>query len=360
MTEASKEQRPSDIAGDKGQTPSKTVGPALLRRWVSPRLLWLLALTLLGAPLLHLAGLIKLPFAPFTTQGVIYVDSPEVYTRERLVNDRYDQDWWLRKHLDQLNSATATDLVTRDISRSSSAAVGSKRPPTDDDRSPARAQGRNLTFAQRFAILTGIRDMIRQQILENMLDDRHDLTGNSVYGLKFDTTVIPGANTRQRAFVDIRVLPDTLFAGPRMIDTAVGPLPEYLDTFVRKDCALHHGDVGDQRRCCAEDCGPNWVEQERRYQDQERYYYAWLTDIMKRLNEMEDSLFKSMPDCPIGDGSATGDEGKLTGPEFFDELTRRTLRVVLGIPEERFTSFNQRTRQQARPGSGRGKASRPG
>ena len=344
MTEASDDQQQSDRAGDKA-------GPRLLRRFASSRLRWLLGLILLGLPLLHMAGLIKLPFAPFTTQGVIYVDSPEVYTRERLVNDRYDQDYWLRRHLEQLDRAAASDLVTRDIDESISAAAGTSNPPTDHQASPVDEQGSKLTFAQRFGVLTGIRDMIRQQILENMLDDRHDLTGNSVYGLKFDTTVIPGANTRQRAFVNITVLPDTLFAGPRMVDTAVGPLPEYLDTFVRKSCSLHNGDVGDRRRCCAEDCGPNWAEQEGRYEDQKRYYYAWLTDIMKRLNEMENSLFKSMPDCPTGDGSVSastsGDSRDLTGPEFFDELTRRTLRVVLGIPEERFTSFNPPAKDDA-------------
>ena len=48
-----------------------------------------------------------------------------------------------------------------------------------------------------------MRDSIRQLILENMLDDRHDLTGNSIYGLKFDTTVIPGDNTHGRASVQI-------------------------------------------------------------------------------------------------------------------------------------------------------------
>ncbi len=36
---------------------------------------------------------------PGTTFGQIYVDTPEVYSRERLVNDRFQQDGWLRKKL---------------------------------------------------------------------------------------------------------------------------------------------------------------------------------------------------------------------------------------------------------------------
>jgi len=36
--------------------------------------------------LLHLFDFMAIPFWPFTTTGTIYVDSPEVYTREGLVN----------------------------------------------------------------------------------------------------------------------------------------------------------------------------------------------------------------------------------------------------------------------------------
>ena len=57
---------------------------------------------------------------------------------------------------------------------------------------PAPGSDFAFPFDQDFLIRSGIRDAIRQLILENLLDDRHDLTGNSVYGLKFDISVIPG------------------------------------------------------------------------------------------------------------------------------------------------------------------------
>ncbi len=36
-----------------------------------------------------------------STYGLIYIDTPEVYTRERLVNDRFQQDAWLRRQLNR-------------------------------------------------------------------------------------------------------------------------------------------------------------------------------------------------------------------------------------------------------------------
>jgi len=147
---------------------------------------------------------------PFTTRGNIYVDSPEVYTRERLVNDRYNQDFWLHQQLDNLDKPQ--NLVTGEIAESTSLGIsnGADIPAMQikNTSTPSGSQQENsqpLTFAQAFEIKAGIRDAIRQLVLENMLDDRHDLTGNSVYGLKFDTTVIPGANTKDRAFVRINL-----------------------------------------------------------------------------------------------------------------------------------------------------------
>ena len=38
-----------------------------------------------------------------TSYGKIFVDSPEIYTRERLVNDRFRQDAWLRGVLSRMS-----------------------------------------------------------------------------------------------------------------------------------------------------------------------------------------------------------------------------------------------------------------
>src|SRR5688572_26256318 len=41
------------------------------------------------------------PFGQRTSLGRIFVDTPEVYTRERLVNDRFLQDAWLSRELER-------------------------------------------------------------------------------------------------------------------------------------------------------------------------------------------------------------------------------------------------------------------
>mgnify|MGYP006271435623 FL=1 len=307
----------------------------------------LLLLLVLAVLVLHAFGIARLPFPPFTTLGEIYVDSPEVYTRERLVNDRYDQDYWLREQLRLLDAAESADLIaarrTRDL-RVSADAGGAAPIAADATADHARRVAPlGLTFEQRFAVLSGIRDRIRQQVLENMLDDRHDLTGNSVYGLKFDTTVIPGRNTRDRAFVSVTLRPDTLFvpapppkdAGDAATAGRDGrALGEHLRVFAQRACAA--GAAPD--RCPT----PVPAAEQDRYDKQLGYYDAWRTDIAKRLNLTEDSLFESLyanePGCPATGNITNAAEAQ--GRAFYDALTRRTLRAVLGIPEERFSIYN--------------------
>jgi hypothetical protein len=61
--------------------------------------------------------------------GSIYVGSPEVYTRERLVNDRYDQDYWLHAQLTRLDETKGADLLTGRTSVSTSTNVQVKASP---------------------------------------------------------------------------------------------------------------------------------------------------------------------------------------------------------------------------------------
>src|SRR5437870_811661 len=53
-----------------------------------------------------LSGIVVYFFPP---SGYIYLDSPEVYTRERLINERLSEEAWLTK---QLDLAGSTDLFT--------------------------------------------------------------------------------------------------------------------------------------------------------------------------------------------------------------------------------------------------------
>ena len=161
------------------------------------------------------------------TTGAIYVSGPQVYTRERLVNDRYREDAWL---LNQLNS-DATFGVTETVSRrrssslSASASVsasagkqGGDAPAADAGSGDAKAADNkpgggtqadktDLGPFDKFRAALTYREQIRTMIIENQLDDRHDLRGNSLYRLRFDAAVIPGDNTRASAKVTVSVLP---------------------------------------------------------------------------------------------------------------------------------------------------------
>jgi hypothetical protein len=301
-------------------------------------LLKMLVLAVIALIMLHFLSVITIPFAPFTTKGKIYVDSPEVYTRERLVNDRYDQDYWLKKQLNRLDElklwlVQEKRIVKMDVLAGESNAV----------ESPARPSANNLegrlTFDQEFRVISGIRDTIRQQILENMLDDRHDLTGNSVYGLKFDTTVIPGANTRGRAFVHVKMQINNLFNRE-----ARSGLGDHIMGYVASRAVDWNGDQSWlQGFFDADDQDESKVLTRnlvRTYTKQHEYYLKWLSDISKRLNRMEDSVYGSMK---IRCDGKVKDTDKVNGQNFYDELTSRTLEIVLGVPHELFSDLNQET-----------------
>jgi hypothetical protein len=169
--------------------------------------------------------------------GLIYVESPEVYTRQRLVNDRYLQDAWLRARLEDIDAQPdlawiETAEVERTIARlrlvgglgedASGAPDGDATPIPDSVLDQVAA----IPFETRFRLQAQARDKIRQQILENALDDRHDLSGNTVFGLKFDTSILPGSATRLSPTVVVRMdenpLDRLLAMGPTPDDT-VGP-----------------------------------------------------------------------------------------------------------------------------------------
>ena len=146
-----------------------------------------------------LPDMTRLPLWGTETYGQIYVESPEIYTRERLVNDRYNQDYWLRNQLTKLEESA--DLFSQKRAEMLNVWYGANRP--EAPASPTQLEA--PPFEKEFELRSAMRDRIRQMILENLLDDRHDLTGNSVYGLKFDTAIIPGRNTHAQAIVKVRL-----------------------------------------------------------------------------------------------------------------------------------------------------------
>ena len=243
MAKGEEDRQPEDdaVAAER-QTARKrrasSVGPALMS-WLKGRSVLAVILAALGVGL----GLLLLftNFHPTRVvawvtgpEGAIYVSSPGVYTRERLVNDRNDQDYWLRQQLKELDrsefhysarvrserrfaSGNTDDVEARPKLRQvapDSEAEADVQADTPDEASvdtadkEAPVDSATLSFIDTFALRSAARDTLRQAVLENLLDDRHDLTGNSVYGLKFDTSIFPGQFTAGRAFVRLSITID--------------------------------------------------------------------------------------------------------------------------------------------------------
>ncbi len=155
-------------------------------------------------------------------EGWIYVDSPEVYTRERLINERLDEDIWLAARLKEADNDENLAGMKRLLERRLE--LGTSGNKTENDSTAQRAaeattvtadsstkEEISLTFDQKVRLKSANRDFILKRIIENRLDDRHDLEGNSLYILKFDTTVITNQLSSKRAMVEVHINPPVAF-----------------------------------------------------------------------------------------------------------------------------------------------------
>lgn len=170
---------------------------------------------------------------PGTTFGRIYVDTPEVYSRERLVNDRFRQDEWLRKKLNEnpeqglqgsMASSSRQDTTVglalsfpqapspgdtqSPDSPETPEPINSPKPPTPTkhklEKSAALQDPSDTPIAQLRDAMA-YREEVRNEILENQLDDRHDINGNTLYRLKFDATVVPENDTSAYAMIEVTI-----------------------------------------------------------------------------------------------------------------------------------------------------------
>lgn len=146
--------------------------------------------------------------------GLILIDSPEVFSRERLVNDRFLQDAWLRG---KLNTPSESKGISASLSNnkqhSAKIAVKSgnvkESPEKNSDESTVintpNQQKLTVSAIEELRNQLAYREEVRAEIMENMLDDRHDIKGNTLYRLKFDSTLIPHKDSNLWALVIIRL-----------------------------------------------------------------------------------------------------------------------------------------------------------
>lgn len=147
-----------------------------------------------------------------TTFGTIVVGSPAIYTRERLVNDRFLQDTWLSARLDpstEIQDARQFRSERRGASvrlGDSKESGGTESSSGQDGSSQAAASQPRLSSRARLSEEVDYREQVRNLTIENQLDDRHDLNGNSLYRFRFDASVLPGANTQASALITVRLM----------------------------------------------------------------------------------------------------------------------------------------------------------
>ena len=162
----------------------------------------------------------------------ISVGSPAVHTRERLLNDRYEQVAWLERELMQTNPVTPPVATKPDAASSSSPGQ-----PLDAEASNRTLSASNLVDLQTrygfgdprqaFEVMNGFRDLLRAERARAMLDDRHDIDNNTLDLLSFDTTVMPRSDVA-RGYAAIEAL---LTREPKDLLPGVAGLPGALKRF---------------------------------------------------------------------------------------------------------------------------------
>jgi hypothetical protein len=157
-----------------------------------------------------------------TTLGTIVVSSPAIYTRERLVNDRFLQDSWLSAQLQPAFGIQDSRQI-RGEHRGAILRAGDVKEPASapqasgQDGGSPDAAGLQPRLSSRARLLEEVdyREVVRSLTIENQLDDRHDLKGNSLYKFKFDASVLPGANTQASALIEVRLIGPAFLASTR-------------------------------------------------------------------------------------------------------------------------------------------------
>lgn len=163
--------------------------------------------------IITLFAILQLPqFASFrrwltpTGAGIIIVDAPQIYTRERLVNDRLREADWFEAELGVTQQGAADrakferqqesirkeitsklKLISRGTSQANQAASGQLASQIADAVSAATLAD---APASLFEDMAEYRERIRNRLMSVQLDDRHDIDGNTLYRLNMNAILL--------------------------------------------------------------------------------------------------------------------------------------------------------------------------
>jgi len=187
--------------------------------WPGKRLVGFLLLTLLVVVLVfpletrsHLLRIWRAIETP-VPDGLILVDSPQIFTRERLVNDRFTEERWLANQLERTDELLegrrfarpymwVQEIVSRAVGGETAAEATAAMPEKEEER-PAPIWEYEDAMAYR--------NRIRYAKIATQLDDAHDIDSNTLYRMNFSISVLPDRDLDSIAVVRIKVSESSQF-----------------------------------------------------------------------------------------------------------------------------------------------------
>jgi hypothetical protein len=152
------------------------------------------------------------------TGGLIRVTAPRVFTRERLVNDRFEEAAWLQDQLFETKRLLAEESFGRPdqirVERISTGVhSGEQSVITGEGNDEPGLQAQFLSGAERWVLsreqqldrAIGYRDKIRRRLMSENLDDTHDIDGNTLYRLDLAASITPPPYSDAVAIIEVQV-----------------------------------------------------------------------------------------------------------------------------------------------------------
>lgn len=184
------------------------------------------------------------PFFSQSGEGLIIVDAPQLFTRERLVNERLRESEWIDDQIKLVSKkleedkfgkpdvATLTELMLGLQADPAPGAIGKQTEQIVTPSEGAETSAKTISAIDLLKEASGfvpspqiafeeardLREHLSQLRYETILDDAHDLGENTLHRLNFHLTVAPARTTTDSlAAVSIRMSEG--FEGSRLIDS---------------------------------------------------------------------------------------------------------------------------------------------
>jgi hypothetical protein len=150
---------------------------------------------------------------PWGNEGAIVLETPQLFTRGRLVNDRATESSWLEAQLLKTedlvkeNRFASPDFIKFARQRLALTLNGdgtAKPPIAPEDKEVVRRfadLGLKTQPLDQFEDAVRYRAAIRNALMSTALDDRHDIEGNTIYRFNFNVAVVPPRGTNRLAVV---------------------------------------------------------------------------------------------------------------------------------------------------------------